>query len=205
MLNLPRGFNNTEKELIKVQLINKGKVLFTDFGLKKTSIADLTKAVGIAQGSFYNFFSSKEELYFEILEKEEALIKSSLIESNNSVKGTPSQIIKAFLTSVFDLVENNVFIKRMYTENEMEMLIRKLPSEKFINHKKNDFIDFLPLIENWINRGIITTKAPEVISGLIRSVITISFHKNQLGNKTYNESIKLLIDILSDSLTRKEI
>jgi AcrR family transcriptional regulator len=203
--NLPRGFNDTQKELIRAQLIDKGKVLFANLGLKKTSIEDLTKAVGIAQGSFYNFFSSKEELYFEILELEEALIKSSLIEDSNCLKGTPQEILKAFLTSLFELVENNVFMKRMHMENEMEILIRKLPSEKFINHKKNDFIDFLPLIENWIKDGIIVDKSPEIISGLIRSVLTISFHKNQLGVETYNQSIKLLIDMLSESLTRKEL
>ena len=36
--------------------------------LKKTSVDQLTKAVGIAKGSFYKFYESKEILFFAVLE-----------------------------------------------------------------------------------------------------------------------------------------
>ena len=36
--------------------------------MKKTSVDQLTKAVGIAKGSFYKFFESKEMLFFAVLE-----------------------------------------------------------------------------------------------------------------------------------------
>ena len=37
-------------------------------GMKKTSVEQLTKAVGIAKGSFYKFYESKEVLFFAVLE-----------------------------------------------------------------------------------------------------------------------------------------
>ena len=37
-------------------------------GMKKTSVEQLTKAVGIAKGSFYKFYESKEMLFFAVLE-----------------------------------------------------------------------------------------------------------------------------------------
>ena len=36
--------------------------------MKKTSVEQLTKAVGIAKGSFYKFYESKEMLFFAVLE-----------------------------------------------------------------------------------------------------------------------------------------
>lgn len=36
--------------------------------MKKTSVDQLTKAVGIAKGSFYKFYESKEMLFFAVLE-----------------------------------------------------------------------------------------------------------------------------------------
>jgi AcrR family transcriptional regulator len=63
---MPRGFSDREKELIHDSLLMKGRELFINYGLKKTSIADLCREAGIALGSFYIFYSSKEEkLYFE--------------------------------------------------------------------------------------------------------------------------------------------
>ncbi|MEV1174059.1 helix-turn-helix domain-containing protein [Nonomuraea sp. NPDC049784] len=41
--------------------------LFATQGLKKTSLDELVAAPGIAKGSFYAFFDSKEELYKEVM------------------------------------------------------------------------------------------------------------------------------------------
>ena len=36
--------------------------------MRKTSVEQLTEAVGISKGSFYKFFESKELLFFTVLE-----------------------------------------------------------------------------------------------------------------------------------------
>ena len=69
---MSRSFSDQEKNMIRTVLLEKGRELFARHGLKKTAVGELTAAAGIAQGSFYVFFNSKEELYFEILEMEEA-------------------------------------------------------------------------------------------------------------------------------------
>ena len=72
---MSRGFNEREKQVITNSLIEQGRILFSKLGFQKTSILEITKNVGIAQGTFYKFFNSKEELYFVILEMEEEKIK----------------------------------------------------------------------------------------------------------------------------------
>ncbi|MCJ8012272.1 TetR/AcrR family transcriptional regulator [Paenibacillus sp. KQZ6P-2] len=68
---MPKGLNEYEKQEITNSLIEQGKILFSELGFQKTSINEITKKVGIAPGTFYKFYNSKEELYFEILEREE--------------------------------------------------------------------------------------------------------------------------------------
>ena len=41
--------------------------LFHDKGTKSLSIAELTKRVGIAQGSFYHFWKDKDALIIELI------------------------------------------------------------------------------------------------------------------------------------------
>lgn len=201
---MPKGFNDKERQIIREALMEKGKNLFNTFGLRKTSIEELAKVVGISQGSFYNFFSSKEELYFDILENEENLIKANLLKESNLAKGSPKEIIKNFLTYAYELIDSNIFIKQLYIENDMEILVRKLPSKKFEEHKKMDFDILLELIAKWKTEEIIVDKESEVIVGLIRSVLMISLHKNQIGVKIYQDSVELLIEILSEGLANKE-
>ena len=60
---MPKAFSEHEKETIRTQMREKGKKLFEKHGLKKTSVDEVTEAVGISKGSFYLFYGSKEELF----------------------------------------------------------------------------------------------------------------------------------------------
>src|SRR5690625_6936170 len=74
---MAKKFKKAEKDYILTELVERGADLFRRYGFKKTTITDITKEVGIAQGTFYHFFKSKELLYFTILEKEEEILKRS--------------------------------------------------------------------------------------------------------------------------------
>ena len=77
---MPKAFSEIEKETIRSQMREKGKKLFEQHGLKKTSVDELTEAVGISKGAFYLFYESKEELLMEILEQIEKEIQTSILE-----------------------------------------------------------------------------------------------------------------------------
>lgn len=60
-------FSELERTIIQEELLIKGEQLFIQYGLKKATVEDLTKEVGIAKGSFYAFYENKEHLYAGIL------------------------------------------------------------------------------------------------------------------------------------------
>ena len=77
---MPRAFTETEKQHLQAKLKNEGYALFSRYGLKKTTVEEIARAAGIAKGSFYIFFSNKEELFIEIMEDLEQELRSSLYE-----------------------------------------------------------------------------------------------------------------------------
>ena len=62
---MPRTFSDEEKQNVRNSLLEIAKESFSHYGLKKTNIEELTKAVGISKGAFYGFFKSKEILFFD--------------------------------------------------------------------------------------------------------------------------------------------
>ena len=91
---MPKGFTTEEKEIIKNTLIEKGAELFGTYGLKKTNIEEITNAVGIAKGSFYSFYNSKEELFLDVLgQTEKKFIKEMQILSKK-MKASPKETFK---------------------------------------------------------------------------------------------------------------
>lgn len=202
---MPRGFNDKEKALIKQNLLEKGRHLFGTYGLKRTTIADLTREAGIAQGSFYNFYDSKEDLYFEILEIEESQLKEELLRELNPWEKHPRQYLKQMLHRSLAMVDEYPLIAQMYLDNTMDILVRKLSDEKLERHFNKDKEDLLPLIIKWQQKGILRADNPEIITGLIRSLLLLSLHKKEIGEKVYSGTMTLLVDLIAEGLTQKEI
>ena len=64
---MPKAFTEEERIKIKEALMETALDLFHDKGTKSLSIAELTKRVGIAQGSFYHFWKDKDALIIELI------------------------------------------------------------------------------------------------------------------------------------------
>lgn len=202
MVFLARGFSKREREIINEQLLEKGKELFSTYGIRKTRIKDLTDAVGIAQGSFYNFYNSKEELFFTILEREEEKIKKRYLDGGILTGDIDSSKLKEFFLSAFKLFDNNTFLSNIYKEGEYEYLVRKLPEERINQHIAADTAILDPLIKKWQSEDKIINKSPEVISALFRGIFTLTLHKKEIGEEVYPEMIELLVELLVNGLFR---
>jgi AcrR family transcriptional regulator len=194
-----KGFTDQEKEMIMTKLIEEGKQQFIAMGVKKTSIAQLTKAAGIAQGSFYQFFSSKEELFFTILELEEAQIKQKLLEKIN-VHHMTRQSFKEMLLYSIELIEEHQLVKTLFDREDFERIVRKLPQETMEEHIKRDEDVLEPLLKLWQQNGFLVKKDPKVITGAIRGFFTMLLHKKEIGEELFPEVVELLAESLAAGL-----
>lgn len=197
---MARGFTDREREIIRNDLVATGRELFGTFGLKKTSIEDLTKAVGIAQGSFYTFFNSKEELYLEVMDREGEAIKQKLLKEEH-IKELTRERFKSFFKKVFEIVNSNPIIRQMFFEEEVDILIRKIPPEKMKEYHKKLMRDLLPIIKRWQEEGaIIRNYKPEVIVALFQVLYHPLLHKKDFDEDVFDEMLELLADIVVKGL-----
>jgi AcrR family transcriptional regulator len=198
---MPKTFTAKEKEIIRKTLLSNGKKFFSKYGLKKTSITELTSAAGIAQGTFYNFFESKEDLYFEILEQEEsdsAIYLEDIVKSSKSAKESIRNIIKC--TS--NMFEKNQFIRRVFESKDYDLMVRKLSDKKLENHQKNDTLRVLNTIMSIKQKDELIDTPPEIIAGLLRGIVILSSHKDEIGREIYPEVVDLLADIVANGLVK---
>lgn len=64
---MPRRFTEEEEQRIRTALMAAGRKIMGLRGVRKTSIDELVNSAGIAKGSFYRFFPSKEALALAVL------------------------------------------------------------------------------------------------------------------------------------------
>lgn len=194
-----KGFNQEEKERIRTLLLEQGRALFSTLGLQKTSITQLTGAANIAQGSFYLFYSSKEELFFEVLEREEEKITEDMIPLL-SYEPMNARSFKTFLLKGLHTMKDNAMLQRLYNSNDFEILMRKLPLDKIQSHIQNDEQRLMPYVEKWQSQGWMKEEDPKVVCALIRLFITSSIHGKDISEEIYESTIELLAESISNQL-----
>ena len=104
---MPKAFTEEERIKIKEALMETALDLFHDKGTKSLSIAELTKRVGIAQGSFYNFWKDKDALIIELI----------VYRSNQKLRN----IEKKFSTSLADPA---AFLTDMIYKSSIDLMIK---------------------------------------------------------------------------------
>jgi AcrR family transcriptional regulator len=66
--NVPTGARTARGEATRTQLVRAAKKIFERDGFLDARITDITAAAGTATGSFYKYFSSKEEIFLAVVD-----------------------------------------------------------------------------------------------------------------------------------------
>lgn len=59
-----------KEEIFKEDIIREAQKLFQSYGLKKTTMEDIAKALGKGKSTLYYYYQSKEQIFEEVLQKE---------------------------------------------------------------------------------------------------------------------------------------
>lgn len=108
-----------EPEVRKQEIIDTALKLFVEKGYEKTSITDIAKAIGVAQGLCYRYFPSKEALFDSAIDQYADVLVEQMMGSDTDEDLTLRQIIEAMPSameekdskyySVFHGAENKKF------------------------------------------------------------------------------------------------
>lgn len=198
---MPRGFSDREKAIIRSTLLEKGREYFVLYGLKKTSVEDLTRAAGISKGAFYLFYDSKEELFYDLLTQFEAEYQAELLKEAERTAGSPRESVRQFLNKAFSLWKTNALFTH-FDEDDYAYMLRKLPEEKIQSGLRNDDAFIGKLFERWQRSRIAIDCEPRMFTNLMRALVIISLHEDDFAADVYPAMIDLLIDLLIQRLVK---
>lgn len=91
-----------EPEVRKQEIIDTALKLFGKKGYEKTSITDIAKAIGVAQGLCYRYFPSKEALFDSAIEQYADVLVEQMVSSKADENQTLRQIIEDMPSAMED-------------------------------------------------------------------------------------------------------
>ena len=199
-----KGFSDAERERIRAELLEVGAELFAQYGLQKTTIADLTDPVGIANGTFYQFFDSKERLYLDVAELEGQVVADEIVANSFEVEDDPESAIRRFMTLLAEEMEKNPLFMQLVAGEELEKVMRAvgdITEEEMEALQAASMGHILPYIEAWQAEGHIREGEPLAIGGMLGMVKYLAIYREQL--KEYYPIMRdMLIETIAAGLTR---
>lgn len=88
---------------LRPKIVKAASKCFRRYGVKKTTIDDITKEVGISRPTFYRFFKDKRVLLLDIANQE----TRRLVSNNLSLLDTISDIDELFAEAIFRMVKDS--------------------------------------------------------------------------------------------------
>ena len=122
------AFTDYETEQLHKALLKETRRCAVTLGMKKTSVDQLTKAVGIAKGSFYKFYESKEMAFFAVLESIHSELYGVADQALSEANGLPSseRAAEAVLAVCRRLSDTGDMV---FIENDAKLLLQRLPED----------------------------------------------------------------------------
>ena len=182
------AFTEEQNETIRRDLIREARCCGVTVGMRKTSVEQLTEAVGISKGSFYKFFDSKELLFFAVLEDihTECFAAAQKSLQENAAIDPASRTAAAILAACRWLSETKAFV---FIENDAEFLLHRLPEDVKNVHYHDDETHIRLLLEKY---DLVPSRGISLAAATVRGLILTVSHKEQIG-ELYPQVLETLV------------
>lgn len=144
--------------------------------------------MGIAKGSFYKFFPSKELLFFAVLENihaETYAVAEKALQDNVEIPPT-ERTAKIILATCKYLSDTKAM---MFIENDAEYLLRRIPADIKADHYHNNEVHIRQILAD---SGLIPNGGVELAIATIRGLILTVSHQGEIGN-LYPQVLETLV------------
>ncbi len=171
------AFTDFEFEQLQRALLQETRRCAVTLGMKKTSVEQLTRAVGIAKGSFYKFYESKEMLFFAVLEgiHSELFGVADRVMSDDGGLPPSERAAKAILAVCKRLSETGDMV---FIENDARLLLQRLPENVKTEHYHDDETHIRELLEKY---DLAPKGGASLAAAAVRGLILTVSHKTQIG------------------------
>lgn len=185
---MPKIFSETDRDNIREALLANGRKALEKNSYKNISIADIAAQTGIAKGTFYNFFTSKEAFFYEVMLKirnENRLAIMALMDA--PTKENAYRLFYERYTSVKTAYD-------YFTPEEMKIIFRRLP-EKQDEADENSVQLARQLISVCTDRKDVNA---EVVVNLMNIAASAAAERDFLLQDSYNDTIAVIAKAITD-------
>lgn len=194
---MSEAFSKEKQEEIREQLFHTGIRLSRTLGVQRMTVSKLTAACGIAKGSFYSFYKSKEEFILALVEwadkKTEEMLGKKLDGRRQMSTHEFFEFFREFLYSEYDLMNGLTVDDFLWLKTHMA------EADLFnVDRQSEEMYEWLMLIDDVRDDIDIGT-----VVNLIKSIYAMREHRDTLVEQSLDNSIEMVLRMLEIYISGK--
>lgn len=197
---MPDHFDQEERALIRARILESGARLFRTRGVKATTVAEIARAVGIAKGSFYAFFSSKEALLADLLDAAEREIRKVLLLRLADLDSPSSDDVALAILDMVRVSAGHPLLASLMSDPDFNRIYRTLP-EGAKDHLVASDVAFAAQVLGLVaDKGLRARVAPAAAAGLFKTIFLAVVAPREIGEEVHGEVVELLAKAVAASV-----
>lgn len=185
----------------KILIYDIAKEVFSDKGFKETNISEITKKAGVAVGTFYTYYPSKEKLFMDIFLEENEKLKIRCLKSLD-LSQSPLEIIRHMLALNIEGMKANPILKEWYNKSVFEKIEQTYREGNGIQTVNFLYDSFLNLVNQWQTQGKMRKDIDsKTIMMIFAAIINVDTHKEEIGLEYFPELLEYMTELIMQSLT----
>ena len=183
----------------KEKLQSAAHFLFLKNGYKKTNIAQIAKKAGLAVGSFYNYYPSKQAIFLEVYIAENEAVRNRLIQEINWERDIEQLIDQFFAYTVKNIMKNNILIE---WNNDS---VSKMLHDYYYSQTGKENNSFYRFLQETVSKRLQKEKiAPDLIGKVLKVfdfIYYIDCHVTGHEFEGYSETLQTFIHYFIKGIT----
>lgn len=176
----------------KETILNTARDVFLKKGYKKTNISEIAKSSGIAAGTFYNYFDSKEALFLEVYIQENETVRNDLIRRLNLNHTTVEELLETIFDYTFNQVTNNKILAEWNNPPISNILHQYYASDE--GKQRNTFHIFLTTtLRNMLKEKHFDDRSIDELMRVYDLIYYLDVNITSSEFKDYEQTLKLLV------------
>ncbi|MBZ9618381.1 TetR/AcrR family transcriptional regulator [Clostridium estertheticum] len=190
-MTMPPIFTLEKREEINNCMLQAGIKLIKEFSLRKLRVEQVTKESGIAKGTFYHFYESKELFIRDVL----AYSKESILQYLNEMVEHKGGIDRDAFYKIFSTYQKEDSMIYFMTADDEAWLLEKMPqyyAPDAVNEAEITKLLFSKML------GLRENVNPQVVANMMKIMALSIENRKLLHEKALTETIQLMVQSLCD-------
>lgn len=177
------------------------KELFSDQGFKDTNVADITRKAGIATGTFYLYYTSKDSLFMDIYLAENVKLKNTLMADFNP-DDEPLQALQDLMRRNIAGMNANPILREWFNKDVFSKIEENFNAENGLESVDFMYANFLDAVRKWQDSGKLRKDIDaEMIMALFSVVVVVDLHKGEIGMQYFPQIQAYLTEFIMQGLS----